>query len=93
MVTEEKSGQSKFWPWLFLILGVFKLIDWLYGGRTDFYNAMSGVGFLLISPAAFADSYTNIATRFHDYGRGTILRPMMYIGTVLALAGIVIKWV
>lgn len=86
------SKSSKFFSYTLLVLGILKLADGLYGGVSDFGGVMSGVGFLLMTPAVFAGADPAIASRFANSGRSNILMPMGYLGAALAIAGILMRW-
>jgi uncharacterized membrane protein YkgB len=92
MTTETSNKKSKFIAYMLLVFGVLRLADWLYGGRTDLGDAMAGIGFLLMSPAAFAEADPEIASRFHTSGKSSILKPLSYLGAALAVIGILMGW-
>lgn len=81
------------WPVLFLGIGVFRLVDWMYGGRQDLGLLLSGVGFLLMAPGASA-----IGLRKALPGTDTSSkRPHIFLalsvaGAALVLAAIAKRW-
>lgn len=92
MGSEAKSKTVKVLAYVMLLLGILNLVDWLYGGRADFGDALVGIGFLLMSPGTFSDSDANIAARFRANGTASILAPLMYVGAIAVIAGFIVRW-
>lgn len=74
--------------WLLLVIGVFHLADWLYGGRTDLHDALAGTGFLVVGLGGLAARSPRVVARL---GRAR-LRVFMFVGALLVVTGIVLDW-
>ena len=47
--TQQSFFTSKVWPFLMLALGLFRLTDWLQGGRQDPTFLLAAIGFVLLA--------------------------------------------
>jgi len=79
------------WPVLFLGIGVFRLVGWMYGGRQDFGLLLSGVGFLLMAPGASAIGLPKTQPGTGSR-RAHIFLALSVAGAALVLAAIAKRW-
>ncbi|MDQ3205683.1 MAG: hypothetical protein M3Q40_04105 [Pseudomonadota bacterium] len=79
--------------WVLLVVGVVNLGDALAGGELAASSLLKGVGFLLMTPSAFADAYPQFALKVRARERANLLRMLSLAGVVLVLVGFVMGWV
>ncbi|GAB6195978.1 hypothetical protein [Lysobacter xanthus] len=72
---------------LFMLVGVLRLADWLYSGRTETRDLVAGIGFVLMSPAAWTGANAADAP-----ARLRRLRLLSVPGIVLVFAAIVMRF-
>jgi hypothetical protein len=79
------------WPLLFLGIGLFRLADWVYGGRQDLGLLLSGIGFVLMAPGATAISQPKAQPPARSRRAGIFLA-LSVAGAALVLAAIAKRW-
>lgn len=81
---------SKIWPILLLGLGLYRLADWIYGGRQDLSALLAGIGFLLMAPGAFVGLRAQTGETSGNGRR--IALALTWTGLAFVVAAIARRW-
>ena len=82
---------ARLWPFLFLGIGIFRLADWVYGGRQDLGFLLSGIGFLLMAPGATTIGLPK-AQPIAAHRHAKLFLALSIAGAALVLAAIARRW-
>ena len=87
---QQKNLIARIWPFVVLAFGLYRLADWVYGGREALPSLLAGIGFLLMVPGAFFQTrrqgpHTGSATR-------RVYLSLTVAGLALVIAAIGYRW-
>ena len=94
----DTQQQDRGWVWaaLFLIFGIFNVIEYFYQGGTTLHPFLTGAGFLLIAPQAFLHPvrFTKpLWPQFKSAPRAaTLIDWLAIFGIALLIAGVIVRW-
>jgi hypothetical protein len=91
--TQQPQQQAlilRIWPFLVLLLGFYRLGDWLYGGRQDLSSLLAGVGFLLMVPGAFFQR--KVGATGGELGTRRLLLWLTVVGLGFIICAIAHRW-